>query len=141
MRKIILTGMALAMLAVPTAAMASANGIDQSGAGGVGTSQGNAKNTTQQYKATYTDPVMGGVTCAGVHKTGTNYNGGSMDSWTCTSTTGSPLVGVSPGQVLDIGWNSDYAPLAQKAFPTVTAHLVVSADGMSETGTASYPVA
>jgi hypothetical protein len=138
MRKLIITGMAVAMLAVPAAASANAGASTDIGTSGVGTSQGNAKNTTTQYKASYVDPVMGGVSCTGVHKDGKNtgFTLGT-DTWTCTSTTGSPLSGVVPGP-LDIGWNSDYAPLKGLSFPTVTAHMVISADGMSETGTAAY---
>ena len=138
MRKLIITGMAVATLAVPAAASANAGASTDIGMSGVGTSQGNAKNMTTQYKASYVDPVMGGVSCTGVHKDGKNtgFTLGT-DTWTCTSTTGSPLSGVVPGP-LDIGWNSDYAPLKGLSFPTVTAHMVISADGMSETGTAAY---
>ena len=111
MRKLILTGMAVAMLAVPTVASANAGSSSGINSGGVGSTQGNAKNTTQQYKVSYVDPVMGPVSCTGVHKSGKTRCHRQPDSWTCTSTTGSPLTGATAGQVVDLGWNSDYFPL------------------------------
>jgi len=145
MRKLIIAASTVALLAVP--AMASANAgsgsltPSQTGVTGqIGSSQGNIKNMTTQYKTTYTDSVMGPVSCAGVHKDGANTGAAyGTDTWTCTSTTGLPLTGVIPGQTLDIGWNSDYYNMKSvNPSGTVTAHLTISADGLSETGTASY---
>ncbi len=123
---------------VSSANAGSASGIN---AGGVGTQQGNAKNLTTQYKSSYIDPVMGPVSCAGVHKDGKNtgFTLGT-DTWTCVSTTGLPLTGPSAGQVFDIGWNSEYYALIGQV-PTTNAHITMSLDGMSETGTAAYGAA
>ena len=116
---------------------------------GVGTIQGGANNKTGQYKAAYTDQVFGPIICAGVHKVGKNWPGtatsGGRDSFACTSTTGNPLPGVTPGEVLIIApgeWESDYFALLRPAqFPprnTQPFNLTVSSDGMSFSASALY---
>ena len=144
MRKLITITAAIAALgAIALPSLASANAGTSTGinSSGIGTTQGNTKNQTTQYKSSYNDPVMGPVSCTGVHKDGKNtgFTKGT-DTWTCSSTTGSPLLNVSPSQVLDIGWNSDYYAVVGQV-PTTNAHITVSLDGMSETGTAAYGAA
>jgi hypothetical protein len=113
---------------------------------GVGTIQGGANNKTGQYKAAYTDQVFGPIICAGVHKVGKNWPGtatsGGRDSFACTSTTGSPLLGVTPGEVLEVnGWQSDYFTLLGIAVvSTRPAIFTVSPDGMSFSASVIYPV-
>ena len=81
MRKLISITAAIAALgAIALPSLASANAGSSSGintpvlmgdynaVGGIGSSQGNAKNMTTQYKMTYNDPLMGSVSCVGVHK-------------------------------------------------------------------------
>jgi hypothetical protein len=141
MRRIIMAAVAVAALTVPAVSMANAGSSSGINTGGVGTSQGNVKNMTTQYKATYVDPVMGAVSCVGVHKQGVNTGAvNGSDSWTCTSTTGSPLLGgYAPDSTNQVGWNSDYWPLTSHGqVATTTATFTMSADGMSETGTALY---
>jgi hypothetical protein len=146
MRKFIMAATAIAALAVPAivpaVSLANASGADQtlsSSLGVIGSPQGNAKNTTTQYKTTYTDPVNGPVSCSGVHKSGSNQTTNGSDSWTCTSTTGSPLLNATPGTTVDESWISDYWNMKSPGTGgVVTAHLTFSADGMSETGVASY---
>jgi len=132
----------VAALAIPSSALASASSIGGgTSANGVGTIQGGKNNQTQQYKASYVDPIMGPVACAGVHQTGKSYSAQGQDSFTCTSTTGSPLTNVYPGEVLttaDFGWFSDYYMLLGQAVLATNFTLTVSADGLSETGVASY---
>jgi hypothetical protein len=167
LRKLISITAAIAALgAIALPSLASANAGTSSGinidpglvggyntVGGIGSSQGNAKNMTTQYKMTYDDPLMGSVSCTGVHKWGTNYGAtvtskfavGGRDEWTCTSTTGSPLANTTPGQVFDTAWISDYFNIgignAGVYANGAGAHITVSPDGMSETGTANYSAA
>jgi hypothetical protein len=111
MRKLMMVAVTAAALAIPSSALASASGISQS-TGGVGTAQGGKNNQTQQYKALYTDPFFGPVSCTGVHQTGKNTTTLGQDSFTCTSTSGSPLTNVYPGESISLttisGWISDY---------------------------------
>jgi hypothetical protein len=97
---------------------------------------------TIQYKTTYTDPVMGPVTCAGVHQVNKNTSANGQDSFTCTSTSGHPLTIVTAGQPLpNFGWISDYFS-GQTPSSTVYASSLtgtVSPDGMSYTAVATYP--
>ena len=124
---------------VSSANAGSASGIN---AGGVGTQQGNAKNLTTQYKSSYIDPVMGPVSCAGVHKDGKNtgFTLGT-DTWTCVRHDRSAAHGAvcrtGVRHRLELG--SYYALIGQ--VPTTNAHITMSLDGMSETGTAAYGAA
>jgi hypothetical protein len=109
----------------------------------------NAGGTTVvHYSLAYTD-FGGPVNCIGVHQTGKNFPGtttsGGQDSFTCTSTTGSALTGVTPGQVIPIGvngWQSDYFIQPQfggiQVLNTIAFNLTVSADGFSYSGVAPY---
>jgi len=95
----------------------------------------------------YTDSIFGPVNCIGVHQTGKNFPGdctsGGQDSFTCTSTTGSPVTGVTPGE-LDYfgvgGWQSDYFYYYQgvTVLNTIAFTLTVSSDGFSYSGVAPY---
>jgi hypothetical protein len=108
----------------------------------------NAGGTTvAHYSLAYTD-FGGPVNCIGVHQTnakvfpGTLTSGG-QDSFTCTSTTGSALTGVTPGQVIPVevnGWQSDYfASIGiSGVLNTIAFNLTVSADGFSYSGVADY---
>jgi hypothetical protein len=122
----------LGLLTVVMAALALA---------GTALADGNGTQTTQ-YKASYTDPYFGPVACAGVNQTGKNFPGLGQDSWTCTSTTGSPLWNVAPGQTLSFGpvfWYSDYYwfILHQLVYGNQMTG-TVSLDGMSYTAVGTY---
>lgn len=72
-----------------------------------GTSSGGAHGNGAQithYTATYTDPLMGPVSCVGVHQVKSGAHGANFvqDSFTCTSTSGSPLTGVTAGESLSL---------------------------------------
>jgi hypothetical protein len=105
-------------------------------------------NTTIPYSYSYTDPVYGPITCTGVHQFGKNWPGdlttyGGRDSFTCTSSTTSPLTGVTAGQVVLIGvggWWSDYFYWGYGlAVPnTIAFSLTVSSDGLSFSGVAAF---
>jgi hypothetical protein len=103
-------------------------------------------NTTIQYSLSYTDYIVGPVTCTGTHQYGKQWPGtattGGRDSFTCTSTTGSPLTTYTPGQVVLVGvgsWQSDYfATLNLSVLNTVAFTLTVSSDGFSYSGVALY---
>jgi hypothetical protein len=97
----------------------------------------------------YTDYIFGPVNCIGVHQTGKNFLGdstsGGQDSVTCTSTTGSPVTGVTPGELDYIGvggWCSDYFGqlLVDNScvLNTIAFTLTVSSDGFSYSGVALY---
>jgi hypothetical protein len=139
------TVVAIAAMAVPSTAMASSPGSGPTLSGSIESTQGGANNTTTQYKIEYVDSVFGPVSCAGVHKSGKNWPGNGRDSFACTSTTGNPLPGVTPGEVLIIApgeWESDYFALLRPAqFPprnTQPFNLTVSSDGMSFSASALY---
>jgi hypothetical protein len=103
--------------------------------------------TTVKYMVSYVDALGNPVRCTGVHQTGKNFPGtttlGGQDSFTCMSTTGSPLVGVTPGQVFTLAtgvWNSDYflSAFGEYIYNTAPFTLTVSADRMSYTGVAPF---
>ena len=77
--------------------------------GWVGSSQVNKNITVTQYRATYDQ--FGGVMFSGVNQVGKNEPSPGQDSFTCTTTTGLPLTGASPGESLSLstlgGWHSD----------------------------------
>jgi hypothetical protein len=122
-RAAVLGGATVAALAVPAAAMASTGPNAQSG----------LTKMTGQNATTYDDGMFGWVSVNEVHH---GKNGQNFDSVTATSTTGLPLANVTPGQTGDIGWNTDFAGISE---PQGVLHFTVSADGMSYTGTATYP--
>jgi hypothetical protein len=149
-----IVAVAVAALAIPSSALANAAPANQTpGAitagfpGWIGTTQGGKNQTTTQYSASY--DLFGPVTCRGVHLYGKNFPGFGVDSFTCTSTTGSPLVGVSPGQVIPVypfTWLSDYWGLLGGYAPgggivpgnTQTFNFTVSSDGMSVSAVAVF---
>lgn len=112
MRKTIMAAVAVASLAVPTAAMANAgngnaNGRSASSGTVAGPTEtgyvGGAQGNSQQYSATYTDPVFGGpLTCTGVHLKKQN-----QDSFTCTLNKGGSWAS-TPSVGETVTWNSDY---------------------------------
>jgi hypothetical protein len=100
-----------------------------------GTSQGKNQGVTQ-YRAAYTDPFFGPVSCTGTHHAA--GNAAAFDSFTCTSTNNaSPLSNVAPNQTVTLqtvgGWVSDFDGSGASNFTGT-----VSADGMSYTATATY---
>jgi hypothetical protein len=141
MRKLIMVAATVAALAIPSSALANASGSTGIDSTGLGSTQGGKSNTTQQYRTSYVDGVMGPVTCAGVHQSGKAYSALGQDSFTCASTTGLPLTNVSPGEVVtaaNFPWISDYYKLLGQTVYATSFTLTVSADGLSEMGVASY---
>ena len=83
--------------------------------------------------ATYVDPLFGPVNCTGVNQVKGNQ---TQESFTCKSTSGLPLLTVSPGQTINYGpgiWLSDF-----NGSPDQTFAATVSADGMSYSAVATY---
>jgi hypothetical protein len=130
MRKFIIVAASLAALALPTVALAGTG--TQYGSSASGGASGNGTQVTH-YSVPYSDPLFGPVSCTGVHQV--KQNKAPQDSFTCTSTTGSPLTNSSPGQPVAApwGWYSDYNGLF-----TNNLTGTVSADGMSYTAVATY---
>jgi hypothetical protein len=136
-----------ACLAVPSSALANASSI---GGGttvnAIGSVQGGKNNQTQQYKASYTDIFFGPVACAGVHQSGKSYSPLGQDSFTCTSTTGSPLTNVYPGESFDLAYFnsigliflSDYYGVQGQSVSATRLTVTVSSDGLSYTAVAGY---
>jgi hypothetical protein len=129
---------ALAALSLSATALADTPPSTDGGSQGKGVS-------TVKYRAAYTDRFFGPVSCTGVHQTGKNFGPYGQDSYTCTSTTGSPLPNVSPGESLTLatsnGWYSDYYYFAVSPATIVFAAAftgTVSDDGESYTAVASY---
>jgi hypothetical protein len=94
----------------------------------------NGKGTAvTHYTANYNDPLYGPVNCIGVHQDKAKQP--TQESFTCTSTSGSPLLNLTPGGAVSApwGWYSDYNG-------TFTQNIsgAVSADGMSYTAVATY---
>jgi len=101
--------------------------------------------TVEHYRSAYNDYFYGPIACSGAHQTGKNFGQWGQDSFTCTSTTGNPLPGVSPDQSIDLattnGWYSDYWYfIASPGFRLYATSLTgqVSDDGMSFSAVASY---
>ena len=102
----------------------------------------NAAVSTSTYSSEYTDGVLGPVKCTGTHVM-TAHDPNGRDTFTCTSTSGSPLRGVKAGQALPLSiwkqpgkpaiWQSDYTWR-----PAKTWQATVSTDGMSYTAQATY---
>jgi hypothetical protein len=144
-RIIVLAALVVAALSMSAVAFASSGPILGGSNSGIGTSQGGHNNTTTQYRATYIDPFFGPVTCIGVHQTGKTgtATAGGQDSFTCTSTSGSPLTNVTPSETISLttisGWISDYYFLLNGSSVYATSFAgTVSADGMSYTAVATY---
>lgn len=129
-RLLLIVGLAVVALGFSVVPVAANNGIQ-----------------VTHYTASYTDPFFGPVSCTGVHQTGKNFPGtdngfgvavGGQDSFTCTSTTGSPLTGVTPNETLSFavigGWISDYDRQFANSFAGM-----VSSDGFSYSAVAGYP--
>jgi hypothetical protein len=137
-RKLIVIITALAALAAPAAALANnAPNSLTTGPGGVviGSTQGNG---VQQYKATYDDPYAGPLSCTGTHHAAAK-NKAAFDSFTCTSTTGKALTGLTSGSSFSTPpsgyiWTSDFNGTDQ----TYNFAGTVSADGMSYSAVATY---
>jgi hypothetical protein len=135
----------LAALAVAVAALSlSATALADTPPSTDGGSQGKGVSTVK-YRAAYSDRFFGPVSCAGVHQTGKNFGPYGQDGWTCTSTSGSPLPNVSPGQSLTLattnGWYSDYYYFVVSPSTVVVATsftATVSSDGESYTAVADY---
>jgi hypothetical protein len=137
--KIIVVGSAIAALAAPSAALANSSQMTPNGPTGTmqGSAQGGKDNqSVTQYKATYTDPVYGPVSCSGTHHAATKTTL-AFDSFTCKSTNGT-LQGVTPGQAISLPsgywWTSDFNGTST----TYKLSGTVSADGTSYTAIATY---
>jgi hypothetical protein len=137
----IVGGLTLALL-ITGSAFAATGG--NSGSGTSGSVNGNGKGTaTIQYKSSYTDPFFGPVRCTGVHQSGkTVAFSQGQDSFTCTSTSGSALTNVTPGEALSLstfsGWISDYFNLLGQTVYATSFSGLVSSDGFSYTAVAGY---
>jgi len=131
----------VAALSMSSVAFASSSPIAGSNSG-VGTPQGGKNNQTIQYRLAYTDPFFGPVACTGVHQTGKNTTLLGNDSFTCTSTSGSPLTNVYPGESISLatisGWISDYYSQLGSTVYATTFTGTVSSDGFSYTAVATY---
>lgn len=134
---------AILTVAPSVPAWASAN----AGPGGltndIGSSQGGANMTTTQYQTSYTD-MLGPVSCSGVHQTGKNTSALGQDSFTCTSTTGAPLL--NPGLLALVAsdpaggydFTSDFYALEGQTVLAKTFTYTLSPDGLSYTAVATY---
>jgi hypothetical protein len=135
-------GSALANAAKDNQTPANPVGYIQSG--WIGSPQGGNNMTTTQYSASYwLFGATSAVQCRGVHQVGKSTTALGTDSFTCTSTTGLPIAGLSPGQSLtqaNFGWwQSDYWALTGNPYVVVTDFTgAVSLDGMSFTGIAPF---
>jgi hypothetical protein len=129
-------GLAAVIAAGPASAAVTSTGATTTVTGKSAVQNGNATQVTH-YSISYTDPIFGPVNCVGVHQVkGTSV----QDSFTCTSTTGSPLSNVTAGQPLALGtaptwwgWYSDFNGAAAQSLSGT-----VSATGMSYTAVATY---
>jgi len=134
----IVSGIALfGVMAVPAFAISTTAGLGHSA---VANSASRGKGASiVHYKTSYTDPLFGPVQCAGVHQTGRMFSVNGQDSFTCTSTTGSPLTKVTPNESLSLAtvgaWQSDSTTATLLA---VSFTGVVSSDGFSYTAVAVY---
>jgi hypothetical protein len=143
-RLLFLAASVMAALAMSVAALAG-------GWGSGGTpppTDGGSKNkgaATVKYQAAYNDNFYGPIQCTGVHLTGKNFGTFGKDSFTCVSTTGSPLRGVFPGELITLattnGWYSDYYFFTESPGSVVVATElagIVSDDGFSVSVAALY---
>jgi hypothetical protein len=119
------------LFGVPALAVAGVVGMSAPAFASAGpdTNGQTAQQTGSNNAATYTDPVFGPVKCNETQHP-------KFDTVACKSTSGSPLTGVSPGQIGTVGWNSDFA---NSGHNTCVLAYTVSLDGLSYTGQATYP--
>jgi hypothetical protein len=134
MKRISLVAALLGAVVLAFAGIAMAGTGANSGANWGGGVAGNGTAVTH-YSAAYTDSFFGGVSCTGVHQVKKSQD--TQESFTCTSTSGSPLANVAPGETINWGpgtWlsDSDHSSLDK------TFKATVSADGMSYTAVATY---
>jgi hypothetical protein len=103
---------------------------------GVASAQGNG-TVVSHYNVSYNDPNLGPVNCTGVNQV---HNGNVQDSFTCASTSGSALVGVTANEHLTLGsgpfWDAWYSDFNGAQAKTVTG--TVSSNDMSYTAVATY---
>jgi hypothetical protein len=112
MRKLIFVATMATTLAVPSMAFANAAPPSQTAAptggietGWVGTTQGGKHMQTTQYRASYQDPIFGGlITCSGVNQVG---KAGEEDSFTCTVDGGGSFT-IAPTVGERVYWWSDF---------------------------------
>jgi hypothetical protein len=131
------------VLAFAGIAVADTGSVNTAGSSALGGASGNGTQVSH-YTATYADPIYGPVSCTGVHQVKNGKSGQStQENFTCTSTTGSPLQGVTAGQSLTFapgGWWSDWAYFTQNGavLPSTGGTGTVSADGMSYSANVTY---
>lgn len=135
-------GLAGVIAAGPAFAGTTSTGATTTVTGKSAVQNGNGTQVTH-YSISYSDPILGPVSCLGVHQVkGTSV----QDSFTCSSTTGSPLTNVTAGEqiptvqsleaipgVVAPGWYSDFDGAAAHTYSAT-----VSSTGMSYTAVASY---
>jgi hypothetical protein len=133
MKRIILAVSAIAVLAVPATSLANAgNGRVVQGGGSAGVPEvgyvGSAQGNSQQYSATYTDPVFGGpITCTGAHQFKQH-----QDSFTCTLNAGS-VWSNTPSVGQTVSWNSDWEGVANPG-ATLNGSMTIKSVGLDATG-------
>jgi hypothetical protein len=128
---------------VATASASSGGGNPPSTSGG---SQGKG-TATVKYTAAYDDSIAGPLSCSGVHQTGKNSGVYGQDSFTCTSTTGLPLIlgwkeGFVAGGPIYLPFGSRisdyYAGLDPPQFIFGGMQGTIAPDGFSFTAVATY---
>jgi hypothetical protein len=131
MKRIALLGAVLGAIILAFAGVATAGTGPSYGKSSTAGASGNGTQVFH-YTAPYADPLYGPVSCTGVHQV---KGKSTQDSFTCTSTSGSPLANLTPGGavVAPWGWYSDY-----NGAYTTNLSGTVSADGMSYTAVATY---
>jgi hypothetical protein len=136
MKRISLVAALLGAVVLAFAGIAMAGSGPNYGASYLGGANGNGMQVSH-YTADYTDGFFGAVHCVGIDQIKTGK--ATQDSFTCASTSGSPLANVVPGQALTLatigGWQTD----SGKSLPLASSfNATVSADGMSYTAVATY---
>jgi hypothetical protein len=135
MKRISLAAALLGAIVFAFAGIATAGTGPSYGSSAIGGASNNG-TSVNHYTATYNDSFFGPVSCTGVHQV--KQGKATQDSFTCTSTSGTTLTNVTPGQPLTLstiyGWTSDTGNGTYAQSFTGT----VSADGMSYTAVATY---
>jgi hypothetical protein len=135
MKRIALLGALLGAFVLAFAGVAMAGNGPNYGNSGTPGASGKGTAVTH-YTASYTDSLFGPVSCTGVDQV--KQGKATQDSFTCTSTTGSPLTNAVPGGAVTLPsgywWTSDFNP----SMTTYNLSGTVSADGMSYTAVAIY---
>jgi hypothetical protein len=133
MKRISLVAALLGAIVLAFAGVASAADSTTTPGNSASGGANNKGTAVTHYTASYNDPLVGAVNCIGVHQVKAKQP--TQDSFTCTSTSGSPLQNETPGGafVAPWGWYSDFDG-------TYTQNITgtVSADGMSYTAVATY---